>query len=693
MSKPTSQSALTPSDPIETYNPASEYWANAPKDTVTGFLFGKIEEYHRFTAQYGILTRWQNSYSTYYGLADSGASTSDLSQVGENGEQFVLKVNNFRSLLQSLLTMVTSQRPALNPKAENTDAKSQNQAVLCRSVLDYYLDEQHLELKLKDATEFGLIAAEGFVVLGWDATLGKQYGVDPDTGTVIYDGDVTSKVYHPIDVIRDVWTEQPGESNWYIVREWKNKYDVAAKYPDLADKILASGNDKSPFTTYSNISSLTRTESDQIAVYQFRHKKSQAVPQGRQVEFIEGGTVLTDGALPYKSISIYRLCPNNWLGSCFGYTIAYDLLGISKMTDSLESMITTGQLTFGKQNIQYTRGANLDVSEVTEGLRGFEVNEGHDIKPLNLLQTAPELFTNLERLNKAQETISGVNQVARGNIDRDLSGSALALIASQAIQFNNGLQESFNKTLESVGTGIIELLQMYATTPRMTSVAGKSNRSRLQDFTGQDLEGIQRVTAEAVNPVSKTAAGRLSMAQDMLKSGLIKTPEQYFEVVETGQLDSMLESETTQILRIRAENEMLADGQLPDAMLTDPHVMEIREHSSVLDSIDARSNPAIVKNVTAHIQQHIAILSNPAVAQILIALGQTPIAPAGTPPPPGPQGPGPTQAPPVNAPQQLNPTPPVVQQAHGVPGPRMPSLPKNTPPDTEAAYAQLKSTT
>lgn len=672
------------------------YFATQPGADLITYLNGKNQEYYDFTQRYQFLDRWKRTYLGYYGLSQSGTDTTKLNQAGINGEEYILKVNDFRSLLLGLLTMVTGIRPALQPKAMNTDSKSMNQTVLARTVLDYYMTEKHLETTMKDAAEFALIGGEGFVVLNWNATLGNEYGTDPKTGAIIYDGDLEFRAFHPIDVIRECWGEN-AKRKWYTVREFKNKWDLAAKYPDMAEDIL-SVSEASDFTRrYSNISYNSHTDFDHIPVFTFYHEKSEAVPNGRMFSFVGSTTVISDGPLPFKSMPVYRISPAPWHGTPFGYTVAYDLLGIQTNLDALNSIVATNQMNYGIQNITAPKGCEYNVISLAQGLNLIE----HDPKlgkpePLNLLQTPKEIIENITRLEKKQETLSGINSVARGDVDRDLSGAALALIASQAVQFNNGLQQSYNFLAEDVGTGVIEILQEYATTPRIASIAGKSNRARVKEFKGDDLDGINRVAVEQVNPVSKTAAGRLEMAQQLLQSNLIKTPQHYFEVVMTGTLESLIEHETSQILLIRSENEDLADGKAPKAVLTDQHKLHIMEHSTVLDSPEVRTNADLINLAVAHINQHIAILQDPNVAAILQLLGEQPLPPPGAPPPgsppppqsgpphpPGPQGPA--------MPQMANATPPLVQAANGVKGPSMPQLPKGAPPGAADAYAQVKN--
>jgi hypothetical protein len=681
---------VTSVDP--TFRSEDQYFAARPVLDLITYCNSKSTDYYDFVLKYRFLDKWKRTYLAYYGMSQSGTDSSKLNQAGVNGEEYILKVNDFRSLLLGLLTMTTNQRPALQPKARNTDSKSLNETVLARTVLDYYMSEKHIEDRLKDSVEFALFGAEGFVVLDWDAKAGEEYGTDPDSGAIIYDGDLTCRAFHPIDVVRECWGEN-AKRTWYIVREFQNKWDLASKYPDQAEGILSVSDSSDFMKRYSNINYTSQTDVDHIPVFTFYHEKSPSLPNGRMTKYTGADICLTDGPLPFKNMPVYRTRPAEWHGTPFGYTVAYDLLGIQSNLDALNSIVATNQMNYGIQNILLPRGGEYNVYALAQGLNGIEYDpKVGEPKALNLLETPEEILKNIERLEKKQETLSGINSVARGDVDRDLSGAALALIASQAVQFNNGLQQSYNSLLEEVGTGIIEILQEYALTPRMASIAGKSNRARVQEFKGADLAGINRVGIEQVNPMSKTAAGRMTMADNMLKGGLIKTPQHYFEVIMTGTLDSLYEHETSQILLIRSENEDLADGKKPMAILTDNHRLHIDEHSTVLDSPEARSNPMLVNNTVDHMQEHFEILGSPdpKIQKILMLLGQQPLGappqqqqPQSGPPPHGPSGPA--------GPQMVNPTTPLAQEAGAVKGPNMPNLPAQAPPGAVNAYAQMKS--
>jgi hypothetical protein len=225
---------------------------------------------------------------------------------------------------------------------------------------------------------------------------------------------------------------------------------------------------------------------------------------------------------------------------------------------------------------------------------------------MNLTATPVEIFNRYKELVNEMESISGINSVVRGNPEASLkSGAALALVASQAIQFLQLTQQRYVQLLEDSGTAIINMLQSYATVPRVATIVGKMNTPYMKEFSGADLESVNRVIVDMGNPLSKTTAGKIQIADTLLQYGFIKNPDMYFSVLQNGRLDSITDPVQRQLMLIAMENEQMQDGIDPPVLVTDNHPMHIQEHKQLLDSPEARNNPDLVVVVLAHIQNHI----------------------------------------------------------------------------------------
>jgi hypothetical protein len=295
----------------------------------------------------------------------------------------------------------------------------------------------------------------------------------------------------------------------------------------------------------------------------------------------------------------------------------FDIFPIQEGINSLFGTIMTNQNAFGVQNIWLPRGADIAISNLEGALNVIESTAKPEA--LNLTQTPAEVFKFLDMLIQQAETISGVNSVARGNPEASLkSGTALALVQAQALQFMSGLQANYVRLVEEVGTAVIQILKDFANTPKVMTLVGKNNRPLLKEFTGEKISSINRVVVDMGNPLSKTIAGRVQMAEQMMQMKIIKNPQQYFQVINTGRLDAMYEGEIDDLMLIKKENEELLEGNNPLVSPMDKHSVHIDEHSMVLADPDLRTDPNFVKIVMDHIQGHMDALRNtdPALLQM-----------------------------------------------------------------------------
>lgn len=653
------------------------YWAAAPVTEIADNILDKVDKYYKYLAQSGRLDLYRRSWTYYYRPRLSGGM---INPVGQQGELSAISVNNFRNLLMHLETMTLSQRPSFEPRAANTDVESQSQTILGSSLLDYYMREKRLERYIKQGVKDGLMFADAFVVADWDATIGDEHGRDQN-GMMKRKGDIRYKNYNPLNMPRDYTKTSPREENWWIPRDFENKYDLAAQFPDLADKILNDSMDALESARTTVLGYFELEDSDQIAVYTLRHDPTPALPQGRYTRVLDNGTVLLDGPLPYDETHVYRLAPDEESGTIFGYTVAFDLLPIQEASDIVISTALTNISTFGVQNILLPKGHDLQTSQIAGGLNLMEYDPKVG-KPeaLNLTNTAPEVYNFMGMLDRWGETISGVNSVARGNPEASLkSGAALALVQSMAVQFSMSLQQSYAELVEDVGSGTIYLLQDFASVPRVAAIAGKSNRPLMKEFSGKDLDKIHRVTVDMGNPLTRTTAGKVNLADALMEKGLIENADQYIQVITTGKLEPVIESKQANNLNIKSENEKLADGILPRAIITDDHSKHIMEHSVVMASPEVRDDPngPIMTQTLAHIQEHLTLAQSPGYALLAPMLGHV----VKLPPAPQPGMPGAVGG-------MMNPTPPGQQAAEQVNMPNMPQPPAGTDQQTQGMMEQ-----
>jgi hypothetical protein len=200
----------------------------------------------------------------------------------------------------------------------------------------------------------------------------------------------------------------------------------------------------------------------------------------------------------------------------------------------------------------------------------------------------------------------------------------------------------------------------------------------VKEFDKDDINAIGRVIVSIGNPLAKTTAGRVQMADQLLQMGLITNPKQYFQIINTGEIESIFEGDFKELMNIKRENEFMMEGKPVTALYLDSHKEHILEHKTLISDPELRQNPQLVQMVMEHIQEHIDCLRN-VDPDLLLLTNQVPLQNPGMPqmpppmmgpdgpmggPPPGPnQGPPPPQGPKGAHPPIGN----VLAQQHGMP--------------------------
>lgn len=607
------------------------YWAGAPIEEIGPEVMERVKEHYEVLRNTGLLALYQNIHAMFYGLGPAGHETSKIIEFGDSGEKLGVRSNQIRSLIRYILTSATADRPALQPKATNASPRAMAQVPTTRRILEYYYRTKRLERHLVGCALRALLYGKGYIWQGWDPGLlnGK--------------GDLMYRAMSPMEVASDPERGQD-EHDWFAVVLPRNKYDLIARFapndPVLAAKIDSS---QTAFADKDTLNSLhfafkkpTTSESDMAYEVHFMHRKTSSVPLGRYTTLLGDGTVLIDGPLHYPDIPISEMIPEEFLeAGSVGYSSAWDLIGLQQSYDSIISTMMSNFDAFGHNDMLIPDGVELSVEYLREGLSAIRYPMGEMNKPsiLEKFSIKEEAFKLRDLLKSDMETNLGVNSVARGEPQSSLqTGPALALVQAQAIHFQTGFIGSYTQLIEDSSTISVRILKKYAPQDRLAAITGEGDKDGLAAFCDPEVDLIDRIEVERGNPVFRTLAGKYDIADKLMERGLISSPQQYFEVLETGRLEAIADPPTKAQLQIDAENAMLLSGAAVvdklDAMgqpvldemgmpirtveglrvvMTDPPDLHMMGHKTVLDSPESRNDPKVVEAVVTHMLEHIKV--------------------------------------------------------------------------------------
>lgn len=636
-----------------------EYWAAREIQEVAAEVKERFENYRQWLAATRYADRVRTAYNRFYGFDNMGT----LEVVRDDKDLARINVNQYKSLIKRLHIMATEQKLAYQPRAKTSDTKSEIESSLAKGIVEYYSDERQMGSTLSNGVLGALVMLEQFIHAPWDTAAG--YELTADEGQTIKSGDQIFETYSAFDVARATAADT---TPWYIIRKRERKHDLAALHPQFTDEILAETMeaDKDGLHVASGMqgrpgAAASNDQEDFCYTYTFYHARTPAMPEGRR-SLVCAGQVLSDGPLVYDKPPVFRLSAGDILQTCFGDSPAVDLLPLQQALDALSAATLTNNLNNALQLI-WSQDANLSTRRLADGQ--ILVSSAAKPEALNLTGSAAENYKLLDSLKQDMQLLSGVNDVARGNPSSNLkSGSSLALVLAQAIQFVSDLQKSYARTAGDVASCLVANIQKFATEEMTAYIVGASKKGMIKKFKADDMMNVERVAVDLGNPLTQTLAGRSELMQQWMQYGAVKDLKQIVTFLETGNLDQAIEDDFSDALLISEEAEMIKRGEKPLAVLLDNHAEHILEHKKIASTPEARANPELMAVLLDHIDEHIQWMRQVPPDLAAVISGQ-PLPPPG--PPPGPEG----------APPQ-----PTVN------GARMPSIPEEAPAESQENYQQ-----
>lgn len=715
---------------LETSN-QTQHFATLRGSPFAQAVWERKQMYERFTEQSGLLEVWRKMHFRFYGFDPmTGANDQSVSRAGKEGELHLLMMNHLRADVNLWLTLAMQQRSEVEPEATVDDYEAELEKKRAKATLAHYNNVADVESIERTALEYAGIYGAGFITRVWNRNLGEllappaeEDGPDAQPHRA---GKMEAFATTPMDTFHDPMARKP-DCDWWLVRIYKNRYDLAAEFPGAREAILnAKGDlDASGYTRSSEWVDLFNAARyggervkvlDEVALYLFFHKDTEAVPGGKFALMLDEKTVLLEESLSATygdEMPIKRLAPDDIHRSAFGYSPAWGLLAPQEAQSSLATIALSNTRTFGLGVIITPKGSDVDQTDLGEGLKLVEYATGLEPpKALQLPTTPQEVYAFRSGLISEMGTLVGVNSVVRGDPEASLkSGSALALVQAQAVQFSQTFQARIVVWKEKHHFDTIRIAQLNMDTALEPQVAGDYTAALLKPFSGKDMKRIKRVKVPTINPMAKTLAGKVQMADTIVERFPNQTtPGDYFRVIETGQLDFLTRGERQRRANMDRENELLAagigpkpqpqlgpDGQpmpLPPAapgtryvraMITDDHRAHIMKHLEVLDNpaireSDDPSAQAVIDAVLGHVEEHeqLAIVASTQRLTLLELTNQPPLQSALPPAPPVP-GESPDSAGEAKAPGGPGPGsgPSALAPPGGGEMPKMPQMPVN----------------
>ncbi|HLU46840.1 MAG TPA: hypothetical protein VK116_02110 [Planctomycetota bacterium] len=645
-----------------------DYWAQDEDRFVVQKVLERKESQERDFARTSIFTRIARSIAYWSGYFDGWGDWGDtaIKVTGEHGQILEFNVNMYRYLGLQLKTLITADRPRYNVTPANVEVKARTQARLGTRVLDYYLNHG-VEDVIRQAVEDALVNSVGFVQVTWDASLGAVVDADEESSELEYEGDVSVRAVHLLDIVFDYRNKDRWEDvSWCATRSLRNKYDLIARFPDKREEILSAANYLLEREEADNLDYDGRPEEaeDEVEVWEFFHKKTDAIPVGRYILFV-GEEPLIDMDLPYKEIPVYPIWSGHAAKSIFGHSPLFDIQKQQEYLNELLGKLATIHDTLGLPILWTKSGTKQPHPSLWLGaIAWLESEEKPEV--VTLSQVPKDVFETISMLVGSMEKQMAISPVVQGGAEGSQRANSMQRFAmEQALRFHSDLQAEYYRLFAKIGSAILEIFQRFASTERVISILGVRGQNQLETYTGDDLYDVTSVVVEPQSAMTRTIDGRIELLQVLAQHQVPLPKEELVAILGGAPLSAMTEGVEGEAEVVAAENETLLSGGPHYALATDNHIFHVKKHAAVLTTPAARNDPNLSKAVLAAIMEHLQLaFGNPGIQQIQAALGYLPPGLAiGPPPAPasaggGPQAPGGEPPPPGGAPSEAPPPAP-----------------------------------
>lgn len=621
------------------------YFAARNKRDIGSHLIGKLKDCNTLVGKYGVREEEQNAYRHYYGRELGIGITTGAQRDGAQGEVLRARVNLARSLAKALLAIVTGAKMTWRPMARNGEVTAQKANTTAKHLLEDYWKNRGLDRVVSTWTEQAIALAQGFVFPEWDRMTGPTYAALENR--LVKQGDITFHNVLPWDVFKDEKRKSAENLDWRFLRVEKNRWDLAKVYHQLSDgkpslDAILSATDP--------LGDGGGKDDDVANVYYFFHRPTPSLPVGREIIFLNEQCILFDSKLTYDEVPVYRLAADEMFGTPHGWSQFWDTLGVQELLDGAHEAVANNITTLGNTQIAIEQGTEERPDLNASGVSVWRYPKGgNEPRGINLAKNPPEAFNYLEQLPAWQRQMMGLNDVALGQPQTaQMNAQAFAVLASMAVQQASPLQAALVRAVSALGTGVLKTIRKRVTTERKLQITGSSSKHLFSEesYTGKDIEPVERCVVEVGNPQEQSPTGRTLILQDLMKiMGAKMTPEDYFQVLDTGRLDPVVRAMRDEKLLIQQEYEDLSQAINPPVHTFQNHPLHFRENAGVLHNPEALRNPSVVKAVQAHCDEHyVEFFGLPPgtdprmdpmyLDRIRLLLGQEPPGVATPPPPP-----------------------------------------------------------
>ena len=529
-------------------------------------------------------------------------------------ERFV--VNHLHDMTETKVAQMTRLKPAIQILPTNSEFSDKMAARATKMLMDhlwYLNDMDHL---LQRVHRHKKIFGEAWLFIEWDESKGDKH---PDAGNVIEDennepmqvpsnlkiGDVCYTLEVPWKILLQL--QDRFEDCDYMFRiKIEHVDDLKKQYPAHEKQIKADSNQ-----FQFDIAALeTSRMEDAVVVFEFYHRFSKYVPQGKKIVFTKD-VVLEEGELPYShgQFPCERLTDLDIPEVLHGVSQYEVVKPIQNMHNNLSTLLTKNLYLTGHAKWVMPKGACKIESLGNDNT----IVQYQGPVPPQLLQTQPnppEAYAFRDKLKEEMEQIYAVHGVSRGQPPSGVTAAvALQFLNEQETERASTEISKANTFIRSIAKKTLAVAGDYYEPDdgRMLRIVGKDNRYIIQYFDSANLEKSYDVRIENGNALADLKAGKTQRIIEVIQyKPDALSPEQIVELLDLGSVDKVTTLIAEGVRSAESENEDILSGEpVADPEEFEDQIVHWRVHAKAMQARSFKEE--VPPEMREALKEHVAI--------------------------------------------------------------------------------------
>lgn len=522
-------------------------------------------------------------------------------------------VNHLYDLTETKVAQMTRLKPSVEVLPNNDEWSDRASAKVVKHLIKHLWYINNIDHMVTSMHRHARIFGETYCFVEWDKNKGdlhpayvkaRDSGLADDKEPELKTGDVKYEIEVPWRVL--LHRARNYEDSEYLFRVRTEAAETLKKdYPKKKNEIQKTNE----LYTFDTEEMESRFLENHTLVFEFFHKKTKYVPQGKYIKFTPD-VILEETDHPYShgGFPCIRLTDLDVPDVLNGVSRYETISPLQNMYNNLSTLILKNIYLMAHAKWVMPRGA-CKIEQL--GNDHTIVQYQGPVAP-QMVQTSPnsqEVYQFRQMLKEEMQTIYGNHGISRGEVPKGIT-------AATALQFLNELESERSTTdiakhgflVQDLAKITVSVAGDYYDTKdgRMLRIVGENNQYLIRHFDAANLHKSYDIRFDNSTGLPETKAAKTQRILDaMQRYPEMLSSERWEELLELGNTEKMTSIITAAVLAADAENEdLLAGREVAPPEVWEEHITHWESHTKAIQSrqFKEEANPETRKAFLGHLR-------------------------------------------------------------------------------------------